>query len=224
MVVCESDEDRLEKLNGNDAELDSHRGTSRRNRSGRHTPEAPFLRKTSAWFGEKMKGGSRFYTFSSNHPLKCWKELETVAYKEALLLDGIRILWTPVRRDSVIACPEVFREKALSMRGIRPPGLRDYEVQSGHGRALRCVRRSGVKFAMEHTKSSCTATDSVVSGNRCGCAESCSRDACAESGNGVCGALIGKHHSMEHPLSHLRATGFKASESAKLGESEAPVP
>jgi Golgi-body localisation protein domain/RNA pol II promoter Fmp27 protein domain len=68
---------------------------------------------------------SPFYTFSSNHMLQRGKPLDKVSYKQVLSIDGVRILWSPLRRNSVLAWPDAFAEKNFIMKGVSSSGGRD---------------------------------------------------------------------------------------------------
>lgn len=65
---------------------------------------------------------SPFYTFSSNHDLQRGKALDQVNYKQVLSIDGVRIFWSPSRRNSLLSWPDAFAEKSFVMKGASSSG------------------------------------------------------------------------------------------------------
>lgn len=73
----------------------------------------------SSGFGNEDLNESPFYTFSDVHPLQRGKVLDKVKYDKRLLVDRIRLIWSPVRRASVFAWPDAFKEKSFAMRAAK---------------------------------------------------------------------------------------------------------
>lgn len=67
-------------------------------------------------FGNEDLDESPFYTFSATHPLQRGKPLDKVLYDKRLLVDRFRLIWSPVRRTSVFAWPDAFKEKSFCMK------------------------------------------------------------------------------------------------------------
>ncbi|KAI0564668.1 Golgi-body localization protein [Gracilaria domingensis] len=71
----------------------------------------------SSGFGSNDLEESPFYTFSNTHPLQRGKRLDKVQYDKRLLVERVRLVWSPVRRSSLFAWPAAFEEKAFCMKG-----------------------------------------------------------------------------------------------------------
>ncbi|CAN8065508.1 unnamed protein product [Agarophyton chilense] len=71
----------------------------------------------SSGFGSDDLEKSPFYTFSNNHPLQRGKKLDKVQYDKRLLVERVRLVWSPVRRTSLFAWPPAFEEKVFCMKG-----------------------------------------------------------------------------------------------------------
>lgn len=75
-----------------------------------------FGQTATSGFGSEDLSESPFYTFSANHPLQRGAKLDKVAYDRRLLVDRVRLIWSPVRRVSVFAWPDAFKEKVFCMK------------------------------------------------------------------------------------------------------------
>eukprot|EP00178_Gracilaria_changii_P028012 TRINITY_DN942_c0_g1_i3.p1 TRINITY_DN942_c0_g1~~TRINITY_DN942_c0_g1_i3.p1 ORF type:complete len:2481 (+),score=261.28 TRINITY_DN942_c0_g1_i3:10895-18337(+) len=71
----------------------------------------------SSGFGSDDLEESPFYTFSNTHPLQRGKKLDKVQYDKRLLVERVRLVWSPVRRSSLFAWPAAFEEKVFCMKG-----------------------------------------------------------------------------------------------------------
>lgn len=74
-------------------------------------------REPSSGFGSH-RDTSPFYTFSASHMLQRDKKLDVVVYKQLLAIDGIRLFWSPMRRNSALAWPNALASKNFSMKGV----------------------------------------------------------------------------------------------------------
>ncbi|PXF46338.1 hypothetical protein BWQ96_03837 [Gracilariopsis chorda] len=81
----------------------------------------------SSGFGSDELDESPFYTFSNTHPLQRGKKLDKVQYDKRLLVERVRLIWSPVRRSSLFAWPDAFEEKTFCMKG---PKVKLEHVQS----------------------------------------------------------------------------------------------
>lgn len=82
---------------------------------------SPGLGETSpsSGFGSKDLDCSPFYTFSSTHPLQRGNPLDKVLYDKRLLVDRVRLIWSPARRISMFAWPDAFKLKTFSMKASK---------------------------------------------------------------------------------------------------------
>lgn len=74
---------------------------------------------SSSGFGSDDLDHSPFYTFSATHPLQRGKSLDKVQYDKRLLVDRVRLIWTPARRSSVFAWSDAFKVKTFCMKAPR---------------------------------------------------------------------------------------------------------
>lgn len=72
--------------------------------------------RPASGFGSDDLNESPFYTFSATHPLQRGAKLDKVLYDKRLLVDRVRLIWSPVRRTSVFAWPDAFKEKSFAMK------------------------------------------------------------------------------------------------------------
>lgn len=85
----------------------------------------------SSGFGSEELDESPFYTFSASHPLQRGKSLDKVQYDKRLLVDGVRLIWSPVRRISMFSWPDAFKVKTFCMKAreaVFPSGLQQDEI------------------------------------------------------------------------------------------------
>lgn len=73
----------------------------------------------SSGFGSDDLSESPFYTFSETHPLQRGKKLDKSVHDKRLLVDRVRLIWSPKRRTSVFAWPDAFKEKSFSMKASK---------------------------------------------------------------------------------------------------------
>lgn len=85
-------------------------------------------RDAASGFGDDDLNYSPFYTFSANHPLQRGAKLDKVTYDKRLLVDRVRLMWSPARRASVFAWPDAFKEKIFCMRGPKVNILEDEKL------------------------------------------------------------------------------------------------
>lgn len=89
---------------------------------GSHVTASPGWKGTSSpssGFGSEDLDGSPFYTFSSTHPLQRGNPLDKVRYDKRLLVDRVRLIWSPARRISMFAWPDAFKLKTFSMKASK---------------------------------------------------------------------------------------------------------
>lgn len=67
-------------------------------------------------FGSDDLDESPFYTFSATHPLQRGERLDKVKYDKRLLVDRVRLIWSPVRRVSLLSWPDAIKEKSFAMK------------------------------------------------------------------------------------------------------------
>ena len=79
----------------------------RKGRGGGSTP--------SSGFGTEDLDESPFYTFSTTYPLQRGNPLDKIKYDKRLLVDGVRLIWSPARRISMFAWPDAFKIKKFVM-------------------------------------------------------------------------------------------------------------
>lgn len=89
-----------------------------------------FHQSVASGFGSDDLSESPFYTFSANHPLQRGAKLDKVAYDKRLLVDGVRLIWSPVRRASLFAWPDAFKEKVFCMKAPKVDFSRECEVST----------------------------------------------------------------------------------------------
>lgn len=85
-------------------------------RRGRTAACASGVAAAASGFGAEDMSESPFYTFSANHPLQRGEKLDKVTYDKRLLVDRVRLIWSPIRRSSVFAWPDAFKEKTFTMK------------------------------------------------------------------------------------------------------------
>lgn len=78
-----------------------------------------FGQTAASGFGNEDLDESPFYTFSANHPLQRGAKLDKVVYDKRLLVDRVRLIWSPARRVSVFAWPDAFKEKVFCMKASK---------------------------------------------------------------------------------------------------------
>lgn len=84
------------------------------------SPSSRGQRQTpSSGFGSDDLNESPFYTFSATHYFQKGNKLDKVLHDKRLLVDRVRLIWSPVRRASVFAWPDAFKEKTFSMKTPR---------------------------------------------------------------------------------------------------------
>lgn len=94
-------------------------------------------------FGSGDLDGSPFYTFSATHPLQRGKPLDKVRYDKRLLVDRVRLIWSPVRRSSVFAWPDAFKVKTFCMKAPRTVFMDDLVNDDGYEYEGPRVHRDG---------------------------------------------------------------------------------
>lgn len=99
----------VDKILLSDSDKDEMRYMASPRKSGQSIP--------TSGFGSKDMDTSPFYTYSNSHPLQRGQPLDKVRYDRRLLVDGVRLIWTPLRRASVFAWPDAFRVKKFDVKG-----------------------------------------------------------------------------------------------------------
>lgn len=84
---------------------------------GNKRSESYAPRTATSGFGE-FCDTSPFYTFSANHVYQRDKKLDIVDYTQLLAIDGVRLFWSPMRRNSALTWPNAIASKIFSMKGV----------------------------------------------------------------------------------------------------------
>lgn len=98
----------IDKISLSDNPQDEMRSITSPRRGGLVSP--------SSGFGSDDLDESPFYTFSANHPLQRGNSLDKVQFDKRLLINGVRLVWSPVRRVSMFAWPDAFKVKTFCMK------------------------------------------------------------------------------------------------------------
>lgn len=95
--------------------------------------------RPASGFGSDDLDESPFYTFSATHPLQRGAKLDKVLYDKRLLVDRVRLIWSPVRRTSVFAWPDAFKEKSFAMKAPKV----DFSEDQTEAASQTTILRSG---------------------------------------------------------------------------------
>lgn len=133
--------------------------------NGTETATSPFFEggcSPSSGFGSEDLDDSPFYTFSATHPLQRGSPLDKVVYNKCLLVDHVRLIWSPARRISMFAWPDAFKLKTFSMKASKI-GIVDKDVDlqvTGFGHA-EVAKGMDILNTGENILSSVSAGNSV---------------------------------------------------------------
>lgn len=80
-------------------------------------------------FGSDDLEYSPFYTFSATHPFQRGTRLDKQLHDKQLRVDRVRLIWSPVRRVSMSAWPDAFKEKSFAMKAPKVDFTQETSVE-----------------------------------------------------------------------------------------------